>query len=95
MENIKLAKVVKYDGEEIKEINLDFDSLTGQDLLNAEKEAIALNKNASPIKEFDKGYLSIVAAKAAGISTDIMPLLGAKDFTKVTVQAQNFLLNEE
>lgn len=95
MENIKLAKVITYDGEEIKELNLDFDSLTGQDLLNAEKEAIALNKNTAPIKEFDKGYLSIVAAKAAGISTDIMPLLGAKDFTKVTVQTQNFLLNEE
>lgn len=95
MENIKLAKTITYDGVEIKELNLDFDSLTGQDLLNAEKEAIALNKSASPIKEFDKGYLSIVAAKAAGVSTDLMPLLGAKDFTKVTVQAQNFLLNEE
>lgn len=95
MENIKLAKVVTYDGEEIKELNLDFDSLTGQDLLNAEKEAVASNKNVAPIKEFDKGYLAIVAAKAAGVATDVMPLLGAKDFTKVTVQTQNFLLNEE
>lgn len=95
MEKIKLAKTIQYDGLEIKELNLDFDSLTGQDLLNAEKEAIALNKSASPIKEFDKGYLSIVAAKAASIPTDIMPLLSAKDFTKATVQAQNFLLNEE
>ena len=95
MENIKLVKPIQYDGEEIKELNLDFDSLTGQDLLDAEKEGLESNKKVAPVKEFDKCYLSIVAAKAAGVATDMMPLLGAKDFTKITVRAQDFLLKEE
>ena len=95
MENIKLLKAIQYDGETVTELHLDFDSLTGQDILNAERELNAGNKSVAPVKEFDKGYLSIVAAKAAGVPTDMLSLLGAKDFTKVTVLTQNFLLNEE
>ena len=92
--NFKLTKAIKYDGEEIKELNLDFDKLTGQDLLDAEAE-LSAEKKAPPVKEFNKGYLAIVGAKAAGVPTDMVKLLGAKDFTQFTMHVQNFLISEE
>lgn len=95
METIKFSKQISYDGETITEVNLDFDALTGQDLINAEREYMMGNKTPAPVKEFDKGYLVIVAAKAANVPSDMFLLLGAKDFTKITIKTQNFLLNEE
>lgn len=92
---IVLRKVITYDGQEYRELKLDLDALTGQDLIDAGKELVAADNNFAPLKEFDKGYLSILAARAADIPTDMMPMLSAKDFTKITLQVQNFLLNEE
>lgn len=97
METIKLAKEITYDGEKVTQINLDFDALTGKDLLAAEKELKVQNTGAisSPVKEFDKEYLAIVGAKAVGMPTDFIYLLGAKDFTKLTLLVQGFLMGEE
>lgn len=89
---IRLKKSVNFEGEVITELNLDLDSLTGRDMIEAQKEIQSMDV---PIQEFNKEYLAVVAAKACGRPTDLIPLLGIKDFSTVTVQVQNFLLGEE
>lgn len=91
--NIILKKAIQYDGEQITELKLDLDSLTGQDMLDAEKEAGV--GEFTPMKEFNKGHLAVLAAKACGMPSDLMPLLGLRDFSKITMAVQNFLFNEE
>lgn len=89
---IKLKKPINFEGELIKELNLDLDCLTGQDMIDAQKEIQSMNV---PVQEFNKEYLAVVAAKACGRPTDLIPLLGIKDFSAITVEVQNFLLGEE
>lgn len=89
---MKLKKPVHFEGEEIKELDLDLDSLTGKDMIAAQKEIQSMDV---PVQEFNKEYLAVVAAKACGRPTDLIPLLGIKDFSFITVQVQNFLLGEE
>lgn len=89
---ITLKKPINFEGEVITELNLDLDSLTGRDMIEAQKEIQSMDV---PIQEFNKEYLAVVAAKACGRPTDLIPLLGIKDFSTVTVQVQNFLLGEE
>lgn len=95
---ITLKKSVNWNGVEVTEIDLNLDALTGKDLLDAEQSCALLQpmSNAmTPIKEFDKGYLAAVAAKACGQPVDLIHALGAKDFTAVTMQVQGFLLESE
>lgn len=89
---MKLKKPINFEGELITELNLDLDCLTGKDMIDAQKEIQSLDV---PVLEFNKEYLAVVAAKACGMPTDLIPLLGIKDFSTITVQVQNFLLGEE
>jgi hypothetical protein len=45
------------------------------------------------VHELCKGFLAIVAARAAGVAPDVIRALPAREFSKVTVVAQNFLLD--
>ena len=89
---ITLKKPINFEGEEIKELDMDLDSLTGRDMIEAQKEIQSMDV---PVQEFHKEYLAVIAAKACGRPTDLMPLLGIKDFSAITVEVQNFLLGEE
>lgn len=91
MERIVLAKPHTYEGKEYSEIELDLESLTGQDLISASNQARVLGDN-SPVPELSKTYLAVVAAKAGKVPVDLILSLPAKDFTTVTMTVQNFLL---
>ena len=93
MVKIKLSKPINYEGEQINELELDLDSLEGRDFIEAEREVGS--SEFTPMKEFSKAHLAILAARACGRPSDLIPLLGIKDFSKVTVEVQNFLFNEE
>lgn len=86
-----LSKPTTYEGTEYKELTLDFESLTGEDLENAAMEFQA-NGNSASVMELSKPYLAIVVGKAAKVPTQMIRKLSAKDYSKVTVRAQNFLL---
>jgi hypothetical protein len=86
-----LSKPAILDGNELKELNLDFDSLTGEDLEEAAVE-FQINGNSAPVIELSKPYLAIVVARAAKVPTQVIRKLPAKDYSKLTVRAQNFLL---
>lgn len=89
--NFILSKPVEFEGKEYVELNLDFDSLTGEDLEEASAE-FQLNGNSAPMLELSKPYLAIIVGKAAKVPTPLIRKLSAKDYSKVTVRAQNFLL---
>jgi len=90
---VELSKPYSFEDKEYTKLELDFDSLTGQDVINAEKKVRALG-DSSPVAEFSKTYQAVVAAKAAKVPVDLIMKLPAKDFTRITILVQNFLLEE-
>ena len=88
---MKLKKPIVFEGKEISDLPIDFDSLTGQDLIDAATEARSRG-DKSPIIELSKTYQAVVVAKAAKVSSDLIVTLGAKDFSVATNSAQAFLL---
>lgn len=85
------AKPFSFEGQEYESIKLDLESLTGEDMIAAEREFTA-GGNFTAMTEMNKQYLSIIAAKAAKLPNEFMRRLPAKEFSKVTVLVQNFLL---
>ncbi len=88
---IKLSNSINFEGTDYTELDLDFESLTGRDLINAEVEARMI-AGPSPLSELSKPYNAVIAAKAAKVPVELVIDLKAKDFTVVTMEAQNFLL---
>lgn len=88
---IKLSKPFIFEGKEYTELNLDLDSLNGNDMLSAEKEAKVI-AGPSPVPELSKPFLAVIAAKAAKVPVDMIMALPGKDFSKVTIEVQDFLL---
>lgn len=95
---IDLKRPVQFDGQSLKRIVLDFESLTGADIEEAETQFTAENpQNAAttPVKEMSKAFCAIVAAKAAKKPVDLIRNLGAADYAKVTTQTTVFLMSGE
>ncbi|MNK74054.1 hypothetical protein D3C87_935600 [compost metagenome] len=93
-----LSKPLKDGDKLITEIQLDFESLTGQDLLNVDMMCTQYFANkgyadTSLVKELSKPYLTYVVAYAAKLPAEVIRQLSAKDFSKVTTQASHFLLS--
>ena len=79
---ISLAKPYTYE---------DFEGLTGQDLIDIETEMMAMGEFVlSP--EISTSFLCRLAAKAAGIGSDVILHLPIREFSKVKSKAQNFLV---
>ena len=89
-----ISRPFEFEGNKYEKLNLAFEKLTGNDLLSCENELNATVPDGTfiPMKEIDKRYLALVVAKAAGVPSELIRKLPAKDFSKVTVRAQNFLL---
>lgn len=89
-DKIKLSRPIKNGDKELTELVLDFDSLTGRDLIEAEKEGLDVAPPAN-ISEMSKGYLTAVAARAARVRIDTILDLSALDYSIVTMTVQSFL----
>lgn len=87
-----LTKTVTWEDAEYNELNIDLDGLTGDELLDAEREFI-LEGGKARVPEFSKGYLACVAAKAAKVPIEVIRKLPGKDFTAITLSVQDFLLS--
>ena len=88
---IKLKKAIKINGEETKTVNLNFDSITGNELIEAERTLRALG-DTSPSAYLSMKYHAIIAAKLMGIPLDDVLEMNATDFKNVTVAVAGFLL---
>lgn len=89
--SIKLKKPVTIKGKPTTNVTLDFDKLTGNDMIMAEKEARALGSGESSVF-CSMRYQAIIAAKAIGCPVDDLFELGATDFKNITQPAASFLL---
>lgn len=88
---IKLKKPVTIKGKPVTEVNLDFEKLTGNDMIQAEKVARAMGVGEASVLASMK-YQAIIAAKAIGCPVDDLFELGAVDFKNIAKEATSFLL---
>ncbi|MNO15521.1 hypothetical protein D3C76_51870 [compost metagenome] len=92
---IKLSRPITWDEVEYKELNLNFDSLSGDDIIDAESDFMDFvvgKKNVFvAFKDEHPAYLAVLAAKAAGIHPNFMKKLAGKDFLKVSGASKRFL----
>ena len=88
---IKLKKPVTVKGKPTTEVNLDFEKLTGNDMIQAEKVARAMGVGEASVLASMK-YQTIIAAKAIGCPVDDLFELGAVDFKNIAKETTNFLL---
>jgi hypothetical protein len=88
---VPLRKPFLFESKQYTEIRLDMDALTGKDMIEAETEARAMGVRAIML-ESSKAYQAILAARAAGLTADLVNALPAKEFSRVTGEVQSFLL---
>ncbi len=74
-----------------KKVTLDFDSITGHDLIDAEKTLRALG-DTTPTAYLSMNYHAIIAAKLMGVPVDDILEMNATDFKNITVAVAGFLL---
>lgn len=91
-ESITLRRAVMEDGKKIKTIKMDLDQLTGQDLVDAEREYLALGGIPTNMS-ISVNYQQILAAKACGLDGDVIRRMGAKDAVYLASRVQVFLLD--
>ena len=88
---ITLKKAIKIGDKEVKTVNLDFEKLTGNDMIQAEAEARALGSSEASVLASMK-YQAIIAAKAIGCQPDDVFEMNAADFKNILVLTASFLL---
>lgn len=81
-------------GNEVTEIELNFENLTGKQLIKAEREARA-NGDQTPSVFLSMNFQAAVAAKLIGVPVDDIEDLPATDFRNLVVPVASFLLGAE
>lgn len=93
---VQLKKALKHKGQELTELDIPLEELTGLDLIEVEKQIADTNdRKALILPEFSKNYLAAVASRAAHIPVEVLQTLSARDFTAVTSEVQNFLTGSD
>lgn len=87
---VNLTKPFTYEDRTYHKFIFDFEGLIGEDMLDIENEMTATGElMLSP--EVSTGFMYRMAAKAAGVASDVISHLPARDFWKVKSAAQIFL----
>lgn len=87
---IQLKKAITHKGNEISTLDLELDTLTGNDLIDVEEQIL---KTGNPIQstDFSRVYLITVAARALHMPAEILKQMCARDFARVVNEVRNFL----
>lgn len=95
---IKLRRPVHYDGQEIAELHFDFDSLTGQDSREVQRE---LNRKGISVlvQSVTEEFMRPMAARACTdelndgrkIGADIFDLMAVGDVNRILARLRRFL----
>lgn len=88
--HIFLETTLEVNGKEVKDITLDFNKLTGLDLLDAEQEA-RMAGDTTPVLILSSKYQCMIAARLLGAKYDDIIALPARDFVRITSAVANFL----
>jgi hypothetical protein len=89
-----LSKPTQLNGKEYTEIDMDIESLIGDDIceLEAGFRTLYRGDGASMIPDMDSRYLVMVAGRCAKINPKDLGQLGAQDFKALCTNVRNFLL---
>ena len=87
----QLKKEVTFEDKVYKELDLDFDGLTGRDVREAKKASDRPDKIV-PVLAMDTEFAAALAAKAAKVPVELMDFLSAPDYMAVTQATVNFLV---
>lgn len=88
----KFKRPFEYDDKVYTEMTFDFERLTGRDVVSIETE-MQMNNEYALAPEISRSFQSKMAAKAAGIGSDVLEALPMKDFNKITNAARSFLID--
>ncbi|MEG2344096.1 MAG: hypothetical protein RSB52_08045 [Acidaminococcaceae bacterium] len=91
MEKILLEKELIVNGNPVTEVALDFDKVTGKELVAAEKEVREMG-DTTPSVFLSMKYQAIVAAQMIGVKKEDILALPAKDFRNVVTPVAIFFL---
>lgn len=91
----KLSKPVTYNGEEISELNFDFNKITGRDAIEIEDELQRIGKLSMFSQVSNINYIIRVAARGCekAVGSDIFSLVSISDFNALRNHVQLFLVN--
>lgn len=89
---LTLAKPYTYEDKTYKKFVFDFENLIGEDLVDIETEMTAVGEFAlSP--EISTSFLYRLAARAAGVGSDVISSLPIRDFGKIKNKSRDFLVS--
>jgi hypothetical protein len=91
---VKLSKPITFGDKQVEEIALDFDAVTGADIIFCVNEATA-KKGAVLSYVIDTEVHLQLAAKLSGIGREVLLKLRARDFNKVIGPIQAFFLDQD
>ncbi len=88
----QFEKPYKFDGKTYTKLEFNFEKLIGTDLVNIENEMAAVGEFAiSP--EISTSFLYRLAARAAGVGSDVISGLPLREFNKIKNQSRDFLIS--
>lgn len=85
-------KPFTYEDKTYKTLEFDFESLSGRDMVAIEAEMQA-NSEYALAPEISTSFQSKMAARAAGIGSDVVEAMSINDFNRITSAARRFLLD--
>lgn len=85
-------KPFEYESKTYEELTFDFGHLKGRDMVAIENEMQGMSEYALA-PEISTSFQSKMAARAAGIGSDVLEAMPLKDFNKITGAARRFLLD--
>ena len=88
----KFEKPYTYEDKTYTEMTFNFENLRGTDLVAIENEMAAVGQYAiSP--EISTAFLYRLAARAAGVGSDVIESLPIKEFGKIKNKSRDFLID--
>ena len=88
----EFKKPYTYEDKTYTKLEFDFEKLTGDDLVAIENEMAAVGEYAlSP--EISTSFLYRLAARAAGVGSDVISHLPIRDFGKIKNKSRDFLIS--
>lgn len=88
---ITFNKPFKFDGKDVKNVDLDMDGLRGTDITDTYRQYTAAG-NFSAVVSMDPNFTFLIAAAASSKPVEFFQQLPAGDAMKVHQAVQNFLL---
>lgn len=90
----RLIKPFEWEGKTYTEFVFDFEGLKGADLIAVEDE-ITMDGSYIITPEISTPYMAKLAARAAGVGSDVIENLPVRDFIAVKNMARDFLISTD